>query len=355
MQGHLVLEDGSVFSGKAFGCQGKRIGEVVFNTSMTGYQQIFTDPSYCGQIITMTYPLIGNYGINPEDMEASRSFAQGIIVHDLCTKPNNWRATNTLENFLIDQGLIGLSGLDTRALTIHLRQFGSLRGIIAAGEYDSQELLVELQQAKNVDQSFVSRVSTSKPYTLPGGPCHLVVIDFGSKQNIIRWFNQKGCTITVVPYNTSAEEILAYEPQGVILSNGPGDPQNVQEVTENILGLFGRVPVLGVCLGHQLLGLALGGKTFKLHFGHRGGNHPVQDVQTRKVFMTSQNHGYALEKESLPTDEVEVSHISLFDETVEGLRHKKLPVFSVQFHPEAAPGPLDSAYIFQQFLDMVLS
>lgn len=353
MIGLLVLEDGTVFQGKGFGYEGKKAGEVVFNTSMTGYQQILTDPSYCGQIVVMTYALIGNYGVNREDMEAVRSYANGFVVHQLCTEPNNWRAYGKLEEFLIDQQVIGLQGVDTRALTLHLRRHGTLRGIVAAGDYSPGELLLQLHNLAPGENCPVAKVSTAKPYVLPGGPLKMVVMDFGVKQNILRWFQKNGCKLIVVPFDAPAEQIMDYRPDGIILSNGPGDPENIRHVTKTVSAVLEKVPVLGVCLGHQLLGLTLGGKTYKLPFGHRGGNHPVKDLKTGRVFMTAQNHGYALEANSLPGDETEISHISLFDGTVEGIRHRKLPVFSVQFHPEGAPGPQDSEYIFRQFLDAV--
>ncbi|MEG6617105.1 glutamine-hydrolyzing carbamoyl-phosphate synthase small subunit [Peptococcaceae bacterium 1198_IL3148] len=353
MQALLALENGSIFKGKAFGATGERWGEVVFNTGMTGYQEVLTDPSYCGQIVVMTYPLIGNYGINKDDFEAKRSYVRGFVVREECDKPSNWRSSNQVGEFLAREGVVGISGIDTRALTRTIRNYGTMRAIISTEETDPAVLV---ERAKTVPQltgqQLVPTVATKEQYIVPGTGHKVALIDFGAKQNIVRRLNDRDCEVVVLPPTISAEEILAIKPAGLMLSNGPGDPMDVPGAVATVKQLIGKMPMFGICLGHQVLGLALGGKTYKLKFGHRGANHPVKDLRTGRVYITSQNHSFAIETDSLPAD-VEISHINLNDDTVEGLRHKTLPMFSVQYHPEAAPGPEDSAYLFDQFIELM--
>lgn len=348
---YLVLTDGTVFCGEGLGWTGRAQGEIVFNTSMVGYQEILTDPSYAGEIITFTYPLIGNYGTNNGDWESRNIFARGLIIKECCEGPSNWRSSESLQEFLKEHKLVGIQGIDTRAVTKHLRYHGTMGGIIANDGTDLEELKEMVKTVPPLSgQQLIKEVSTPFTYTLPGGPTRVVVMDFGVKNNSLRKLQQHGCTVIVVPAQASAVEILGYKPDGILLSNGPGDPQDVPYAVETIKELIQHeIPIFGICMGHQLLGLALGGKTYKLKFGHRGGNHPVKDIKTGRVYITSQNHGFAVDPESLSKD-VEVTHINLNDNTVEGLRHKSLPISSVQYHPEAAPGPQDSAYLFEEFL-----
>ncbi|NPV29766.1 MAG: glutamine-hydrolyzing carbamoyl-phosphate synthase small subunit [Firmicutes bacterium] len=354
MIAYLALEDGTVFQGKAFGSEGKEFGEVVFNTGMTGYQKILTDPSYCGQIVVLTYPLVGNYGINRDDFESERPWVRGFVIKELCTYPSNWRCWIKLEEFCRRYGIIGLVGIDTRALTRRLRNYGTMRGIIATGEQDPARLVKEAGEAPPLSgQDLVRTVSTPRARVWGEGPIKVVVVDFGVKYNILRSLVQRNCTVYLVPAWTPAEEILSYRPRGVVLSNGPGDPKDVWYAVEATRKLIGKVPLMGICLGHQILGLAFGGDTYRLKFGHRGSNHPVKDLETGRVYITSQNHGFAVDERSLPHGEVVVSHRNLNDGTVEGLKHRKLPVFSVQFHPEGAPGPLDSTYLFDRFMSFL--
>lgn len=356
MQGYLLLEDGTYYTGEVFGATGETVGEVVFNTSMTGYQEILTDPSYCGQIVTMTYPLIGNYGINPQDFESKQPYARGFVVKEWCSHPSNWRSEISLEAFLAKHGIMGIAGIDTRALTRKIRSQGAMKGLITSGTEAVEELMERLQTSPGVfGPQLVQRVTTQEAYSIPGQGPRVVVLDFGAKANIIRSLEHYGCQLTVVPASTSAEEIMNLQPQGIMLSNGPGDPTDVLYAVDTVRQLMGKVPIFGICLGHQIIGLALGAQTYKLKFGHRGGNHPVKDLITGRVYITSQNHGFAIDEESIDKSAVEITHINLNDNTVEGLRHKQLPLFSVQYHPEAAPGPEDSAYLFQQFMDLVNS
>ncbi len=362
-RGYVALEDGTVFEGVSFGAEGTSTGEVIFNTSMTGYQEILTDPSYCGQIITMTYPLIGNYGANPEDPESAKVQCRGFIVREYCQFPSNYRSTRTLADYLKDAGVPGVSEIDTRELTRHLRDKGAMRGVIAGGDFDTRELVKQAQASESiVGVDMVERVTGSKPYEF-NEPCcwmgqdapkyKVAVYDFGVKRNILRCLSSHGCQVKVYPAKTPASAILADNPDGIFLSNGPGDPAAVSYAIENIRNLIGKKPMMGICLGHQLIALALGGKTYKLKFGHRGSNHPVRDETTGKVEITSQNHGFCVDMESFPQGEAEMTHLNLNDRTVEGLRHRKYPVMAVQYHPEAAAGPHDAGYLFKRFIKMI--
>ncbi|MGL5379368.1 glutamine-hydrolyzing carbamoyl-phosphate synthase small subunit [Clostridium sp.] len=349
MKAKLILENGMVFEGKAFGYLKDSVGEVVFTTGMTGYQEVLTDPSYYGQIVTMTYPLIGNYGINLEDMESDSPKVRGFIVREKCNFPNNFRCEISLEDYLKQNKIIGLEGIDTRALTKVLRNHGTMKGIISLEANELEEVKEKVNAFSNHEA--VSIVSTKEVYTIEGNGKHVAIVDFGIKQNIIRNFVARGCKLTVFPMTATAEEVLSVNPDLVFLSNGPGDPEDLTDVIENIKKIVGKKPIVGICLGHQLLGLTLGGKTAKLKFGHRGCNHPVKDLEENKVHITSQNHGYVVE--TLPEDVV-ATHVNINDGTIEGMKHTKLPIFSVQFHPEAAAGPKDSEYIFDKFMKYAL-
>ena len=349
MKARLILENGMIFEGNAFGHLKDSVGEVVFTTGMTGYQEVLTDPSYYGQIVTMTYPLIGNYGINLEDNESETPNVKGFIVREKCNFPNNFRCEIGLEDYLKQNKIIGLEGIDTRALTKVLRNNGTMRGIISLEAETLQDVEGKIKAFSNKEA--VSIVSTEKTYTIEGTGKHVEIMDFGIKTNIIRNFKKRGCKITVFPMNTRAEEILAVNPDLVFLSNGPGDPEDLGSVIENIKKIVGVKPIVGICLGHQLLGLTLGGKTTKLKFGHRGCNHPVKDLERNKVHITSQNHGYVVHE--LP-EGVVATHININDGTIEGMKHTTLPIYSVQFHPEAAAGPKDSEYIFDRFMEYAL-
>ena len=351
----LVLEDGSSFQGTSFGANGEGYGEVVFNTSMTGYQEILTDPSYAGQIVMLTYPLIGNYGINPETVESKKIQVRGLIVREDCDLPSHWNSEATVAQFLASQGVSGISGVDTRAVTRRLRSSGVMMGIITRD--DPQSALKRLASLPSYGSvNYVSEVSTSSPYTWEPTETptshNIVALDYGLKYNILRILNKLGCRVTVIPADTSAEDILQIDPDGLLLSPGPGDPALLGQISETVRALVGVKPIMGICLGNQMLGKAFGGKTFKLKFGHRGANHPVKDLVTGRVHITAQNHGYALDADSLPPS-LEVSHLNLNDETVEGLTHRDYPIVSIQYHSEASPGPLDNVYLFQRFLDMV--
>jgi len=346
MSGVLILEDGTCFPGKVFGFRGNTEGEVVFNTGMLGYQEVLTDPSYAGQIVVMTYPLIGNYGVNTDDNQSFKPHVKGFIVRENCTYHNNWQAQDSLENFLATHKIVGLEGVDTRALTRHLRSRGTMKGIITTNPNLTKE---ELPVG---DEGLVDQVTVKEIRHLPGNGPRLIVMDFGIKNSILKGLKNKDFDIYQVPAGTGINEILSLNPQGIFLSNGPGDPKDVPQAIATIKGLLGKLPICGICLGHQLLALAMGADTYKLKFGHRGVNHPVKDLLTNRVYITSQNHGYAVKEETLPKD-VYVSHRNLNDGTIEGIGHKYLPVYSVQYHPEAEPGPEDSSYLFDYFSEMI--
>ncbi|MDR6513865.1 carbamoyl phosphate synthase small subunit [Chryseobacterium camelliae] len=352
MKKKLILESGEVFHGKGFGAELETAGEVVFNTGMTGYQELISDPSYCGQIVCMTYPLIGNYGINRDDYESIEPAIKGLIVKELCDFPSNFRTQITLDELFKKKNLSGISGIDTRRLTRVLRNHGVVKGKIVNADADEHAVVSELAST-TFPTNQVEMVSTKTPYANPGRGLKVVLVDFGSKLGIIRELSQRNCDITVVSQDVTAEEILLMDPDGVMLSNGPGDPEDNQHALEMIRGLLGKVPIFGICLGHQLIGLACGAKTFKLKFGHRGGNHPVLDLEKNKVAITSQNHGYAVDQESLTGTDLIETHIALNDRTNEGLKHKIHPCFSVQYHPEASPGPEDANYLFDDFIQMM--
>lgn len=351
MKSVLVLEDGTYFPGEAFGRKGETTGEVVFNTCMTGYQEISTDPSYNGQIVTMTYPLIGNYGFNSQDDESYKTHVQGFIVKELCDAPNNWRNTISPEEYFKNNNITGIKGIDTRALTQHIRRFGSMFGIISTECGNVDTLLEKLNKKKNEQRCLVMEVTTKTHIHKPGKGKRVVLMDYGVKYNIIRSLEKRDCDLHILPASSSCKEILDLNPDGILLSNGPGDPRDLREITETVRQLLGKKPILGICLGHQLLGLALDGTIYKLKFGHHGGNHPVRDYITGRCYITSQNHNYALEKDFC--SDAAITHVNINDNTVEGFRHKQMPILSVQYHPEAAPGPRDSAYIFDDFIKMM--
>ena len=350
MNGKLILEDGTVFNGKLLNNM-KATGEVVFNTGMTGYQEILTDPSYCRQIVTLTYPLIGNYGIADIFMQSRKSFVNGFIIGELCDNGSNWHLETELSDFLTRQGIPCLYDVDTRAVTKHIRAAGTMKGIIVPEDAANTE--IDELFAVPIKKEVVSEATTPNVYKMENDGPHVVVMDFGIKQNILDSLHQWGCDLTIVPSNTTAEEIMNLNPDGIFLSNGPGDPKDIPDVIENVKKLIGKKPMFGICLGHQILGLALGANTYKLKFGHRGSNQPVKNLETGRVYITSQNHGYAVDEASLEGLPLKVTHRSINDGTVEGMRHTKLPIFSVQFHPEASPGPTDNTYLFDQFVSML--
>ncbi len=355
----LVLEDGRVFEGISFGAVGETFGEIVFNTSMSGYQEILTDPSYAGQIVTMTYPLIGNYGVNSEDVESRKTWAEGFVVRESSRIVSNFRSTMSLDDYLKANNIVGIEHIDTRALVRHIRDKGAMRAGISSVETDKDALLAKvLAQPEMQNRELASSVTVDVAFTYEAEntgkqPYHIVAYDFGVKTNSLREFAKFGCRITVVPAETTAEEVLALEPDGIFLSNGPGDPASMTETIAEIRKLAeSRTPMFGICLGHQLIGEAFGGKTYKLKFGHRGGNQPIKDLTTGKVEIASHNHGFAVDAATLPAD-IEVTHVNLNDNTVAGLRHRTLPIFSVQYHPESAPGPHDSEYLFERFVEAI--
>jgi len=377
MDAILALEDGTIFRGESFGSSGERYGEVVFNTSMTGYQEILTDPSYKGQIVTMTYPLIGNYGINKEDMESRQPFLEGFVVKEYSKIASNWRKDEALSDYLKENNIVGIEGIDTRSLTLHIRQAGTMKAVLSTEDLDEKSLVQKARNSRGlIGVDLVKEVTSQKMYVLlrPSGfeglspealakgdvwfhikekGYKVVVLDCGVKYNILRKLLENKCQVIVVPANTEASEILNMEPDGLLLSNGPGDPAAVGYVVETTRKLIGKLPIFGICLGHQMLGLALKGKTYKLKFGHHGANHPVKDLKTGKVSITVQNHGFCVDINSLNKKDIEITHINLNDKTLEGMRHKKLPIFSVQFHPEASAGPHDAAYLFGEFIEMM--
>ncbi|CAN5703123.1 glutamine-hydrolyzing carbamoyl-phosphate synthase small subunit [soil metagenome] len=353
----LVLEDGRTFHGASFGAEGETFGEMVFNTSMSGYQEILTDPSYAGQIVCMTYPLIGNYGVNEEDVESRRPWAEGFVVKEASRIASNWRSTETLDVYLQRNNIVGIERIDTRALVRHIRDKGAMRAAISTIDLDPAKLLERVLTSPDMkDRELATTVTVDEKFEYPSMDAtrfHVVAYDFGVKTNSLREFARIGCHITVVPAGTSAAEAIALKPDGIFLSNGPGDPSAMKSVINEIRKLAeSNVPMFGICLGHQLLGSAFGAETFKMKFGHRGGNQPIKDLTTGKVEITAHNHGFAFDADSLPA-EIEVTHINLNDNTVAGLRHKTLPVFSVQYHPESAPGPHDSEYLFRRFIDLM--
>ena len=387
----LALADGTFFEGASFGAEGEAVGEVIFNTCMTGYQEVLTDPSYKGQMVVMTYPLIGNYGINLEDVESKAPAVEGFIVKEASPYPSNWRSARDLDGYLKENGVVGIQGIDTRALTRHLRDHGAMEGVVSTRDLNPDSLVAKAKASPSlIGRDLVKEVACAEPYTWQKGPWRLAVgheegarsevrgarpkdqlslfvepgarspepfkvvaYDCGIKWNILRKLVEAGCDVTVVPAETSAAKVLGMDPDGIFLSNGPGDPEGVPYLINNVRKLIGTKPIFGICLGHQILGLALGGRTYKLKFGHHGGNQPVKDLTTGKVEITTQNHGFAVDIASIPDKEIELTHINLNDRTVEGMRHRRLPIFSVQYHPEASPGPHDASYLFQRFVDMM--
>jgi carbamoyl-phosphate synthase small subunit len=373
MKAILALEDGTLFTGRSFTGHGECVGEVVFNTSMTGYQEILTDPSYCGQMVTMTYPLIGNYGINDQDIESGRIHVKALLVKEYQEYPSNWRSRQSLADYLKANHIPGLEGIDTRALTRHIRLQGAMKAALSTFDLDPDSLVEKARQGPDMaGQDLVGEVTCQEPmlwekgrpvsldrgldkfqWPATNGKWRVAAIDYGVKYNILRSLERRGCTILLLPGDVKAETLNTLDPHGLFLSNGPGDPAAVTYAVDTVGSQIGKRPIFGICLGHQLVGLALGGKTFKLKFGHRGANQPVKDLLTGKVEITSQNHGFCVDMESLKDSEVELSHINLNDGTLEGLIHKKLPLFSVQYHPEASPGPHDATYLFDRFIDMM--
>ena len=366
----LASEDGSIFEGLGFGSEGETFGEIVFNTSLTGYQEIITDPSYNGQIVVMTYPEIGNYGINSEDLESKKPVAKGLVVKEYWPSPSNWRSEESLGDYMTRHNIIGIYGIDTRQLTKNIRTKGAQKSLISTIDFNKKSLTNKVKKSSGiVGRDLVTEVSCKKSYKWSKGTekwipstevtkkvkkkYKVVAYDFGIKTNILRRLTDLGCKITVVPSKTDPKDILAMEPDGIFLSNGPGDPEGVAYAIENVNKLIGKKPIFGICLGHQIISLALGGKTYKLKFGHRGGNQPVKNLKTGKVEITSQNHSFAVDPDSLDSKKVEITHINLNDDTVEGLRHKEYPLFSVQYHPESSPGPHDSGYLFNEFMNLM--
>lgn len=352
MRAFLALEDGTVFEGSSFGAAGEITGEFVFNTGMTGYQEVLTDPSYYGQIVTMTYPLIGNYGVNLEDVESAKPQVKGFVVREMCKTPNNWRSLETLSEYLARNGIIGIEGIDTRALTRILRDRGTMKGIISTDQdFKFEDKLEKINDY--IIENPVMQVTIEKMKLFKGDGARVALLDYGIKRNIIRSLLKRGCEVYQFPASATAEEILAVNPDGIMLSNGPGDPKDCTHEISTIKELLGKKPIFGICLGHQLTALATGGDTEKLKYGHRGCNHPVKDIERDLTYITSQNHGYTIVEDSLDKTRMSVSHRNMNDGTVEGVIYRDLPVFTVQFHPEASPGPADTAYLFDRFLEMM--
>ena len=370
MKAVLALADGKIFEGEHFGAENEVEAEIVFNTSMSGYQEIITDPSYCGQMVVMTYPLIGNYGINPEDFESDRPYLSGFIIKELSRVQSNWRSRGNLEDFLKKNNVFGIQGIDTRALTRRIRDKGAQQAVLSTNISDTQNLIEKARKSPGlIGRDLVKNVTCKNAYdwnesewVIQNGQTQLVktknrpfkvlVYDFGVKRNILRKLIRAGCNVKVIPASTTADEALATKPDGIFLSNGPGDPAAVPYAIANVKNLLGRVPIFGICLGHQILSLALNGSTYKLRFGHHGGNQPVLDTHSGKVEITSQNHGFAVKENSLVKD-VDITHLNLNDNTIEGIKHKTFPIFSVQYHPEASPGPHDSDYLFKKFVNLM--
>lgn len=355
MEAILALEDGRIFKGRSFGAEGESHGEIVFNTSMAGYQEVLTDPSYKGQIVVMTYPLIGNYGVNDEDAESCKPFLEGFVVKECSKIASNWRSKKTLGDYLKEHKILGIEGIDTRELTLHIRHAGALKAVISTRDMDEASLARKAKASPGlVGRDLVKEVIPSKPYEWNSkGRFKVIVLDCGAKFNIMRELERNNCRVTVVPATASAKEILDLKPHGIMLSNGPGDPAALPYIVKTVQDLIGKLPIFGICLGHQMLGQAFGGKTYKLKFGHHGGNQPVKDLKTNKVAITVQNHGFCVDISTLNTKELELTHVNLNDDTLEGMRHKKLPIFSVQFHPEACPGPRDAEYLFGKFTELM--
>lgn len=382
--GILALEDGRVFRGLGWGAEGERVGEIVFNTSLMGYQEILTDPSYAGQIVTMTYPLIGNYGVNPDDVESRKPFAEGLVVREFSEISSNWRSTMTLDQYLRQNGIVGISEIDTRALVRHIREKGAMRGCLSSVDADEARLVDKAQNSPQMlGRNLVDVVTCQTRYEWPNPeidqpaerqsldpllavrgrmdrvrregerPFRVVAFDFGIKFYILRYLEAFGCEVLVVPARTTAAEVLAVAPDGIFLSNGPGDPAALTEIVETVRTLIGQAPIFGICLGHQILALALGARTYKLKFGHRGGNQPVRNILTGKIEITSHNHGFAVQADSFDQTQVELTHVNLNDGCLEGFRHRNLPLFSVQYHPEAGPGPHDATYLFEEFITLM--
>ncbi|AFS79328.1 carbamoyl-phosphate synthase, small subunit [Gottschalkia acidurici 9a] len=353
MSGIIYLEDGTIYVGKGFGYTGTSVGEIVFNTAMTGYQEVLTDPSYAGQVVTMTYPLIGNYGINKNEKESEGIFAKGFIVKNVCNTPSNYMSEGTLDELLKEMKIVGVYDVDTRSITKKVRSLGSVKCVITNEDLKIGDLEKLIKETK-IDDNWVEKVSIAEKIHIPGDGNKVAVIDCGAKGNIINCLQKKACDVTVFPYGVSYEELMSINPDGVLISNGPGNPKAASKVIPVIQKLMEeKVPTFGICLGHQLISLAVGGDTYKMKYGHRGGNHGVYDIDTDRAYITSQNHGYSVDAESVKSKGMVITHINLNDETVEGMKHENLPIFSVQFHPEGAPGPDDSEYLFDKFIDMM--
>ncbi len=352
MKGILYLEDGTTYVGKGFGKVGTSVGELVFNTCMTGYQEILTDPSYAGQIINMTYPMIGNYGVNSYENESEKVYARGLVVKTACSSPSNYMSEGSIDSFLKTMNSVGVCDVDTRAITKKIRNAGAMKCIISNEEFDIEKLK-KTMDGKNIKENYVKMVSTKEAKHINGNGFKVAIMDFGAKGNIIENLKQRNCDITIFPYNSSYEKIMSIKPDGVFLTNGPGDPKELEGATSTVKSIINSVPTFGICLGHQIIALAVGGDTYKLKFGHRGGNHGVYDIDRDKAYITSQNHGYAVDPKSVEDKGMIITHKNLNDDTVEGMKHKSLPVFSVQFHPEGAPGPCDTAYLFDKFISLM--